>query len=828
MRKRILVLALVMVFGLFLASCGETTPEVPALTSIVFSGTDNVAVDFESTFNILTDVAATGNDTVDYTADITWTSLGTISTTGVVDTTVSETFVVKYSVTVGELTADAYRNITVNAPQAVEGEMVVNPEFTDGIAGWDTWNSSGTITLSADAGALKAIVTSSGDAHDPRISQMNVPFELDTVYEVSFKAKASAVKSINLQVGELLAAAPYFIDFRDDFVKAGALVHKEIGLDWATYTYTFKMPIDNQNGGVIFALGKVDGEQIDATVWLDDISIEEITLDTEVPYLLGVKESASIALDDAYLPTTGVKALDTFDGDITSDIVVSIVDSLDAVVTTIDTSIPGEYVVTYTVEDDAENEIVKTTNLSVVGFVFSDTNLVANPTFDAALDTTTPEWTTWAQDWPTAPVVVTTLDNTAGTFALDITNGGDAGWAVQFNQAGIALEQGKTYQLSFDAMASVDRTINTALFIPEAATYFRQDAIALTTTQASYEYMFTVTEASADVLLSFELGSTSVFADGVVTFYNVAINELEASPILMNGGFDQVAPWVLWAQDWGDVPTVTAEYVAGEFVITTDKAGEAFWAVQFNQLVDLEAAKTYTLSFDARATVARDINVELVGSPLAKQVFVLTTSMQSFTVDVTTTDAVAAAKLSFEMGATDAFAAGSVILDNISLVEKDVVDAPELIVNGVGLVYGGHVYDNAGEGVGTFDYSDTGLEFVVTTLGSQAYTPHYYYLIDELAAGNYTVTFQLTSSVARDFRFNMVLPDAGYSSILTNSFEDFSILADETTTVTLNFTVASALTNVKIELDFGTLGGELVSLPGTFTLNTIMIFPNYN
>ena len=822
-------MALVMMFGFFLASCGDATPEVPALSSIAFSGVGDVTLDYDEAFNVKTGVTALGNDSVDYTSSITWQSLATISTTGDLDTTIDGIFLVKYVVQVDTFKAEYNRYITVNKPQAIEGEMLVNADFSLGITGWDTYSADGSsIDLSVVDGALQAVVVAGSNIWTPRITQMGVPFEIDKTYEISFDAKSSVAKTINLQVGEILAAAPWFTDFKPNIT-----IHKDITTEWATYSYKFTMPIDDQLGGVLFELGTIGGVSVDATMWFDNITIEESTpdVDLEAPVISGAMASVNVLIDATYDPAAGVTAFDITDGDVTDQIVITIADSLGAAVTAIDTSAEAVYTVTYTVEDSLGNSGFATTTVNIVGLLFSDTNLIKNPSFTAALDATTPEWTVWSQDWGTAPVVVTALDNTAGTFSLDITGGGDAAWAVQLTQNGyLTLEQGKTYRLSFDVAAEVARSLNIALGYGDPyVQYARSNGIAITTTEDTYEYLFTVTQATHDVKLTFELGSQTGFADGLVTFYNVALQELDVEPILTNGDFNQLAPWVLWFQDWGDAPTVTAENVAGEFVVTTDKAGDAFWAVQFNQLVALEAAKTYTLSYDAKASVARDINVEVVGSPLAKQVNVLTTEMQTFTVDFTTTDAVAAAKLSFEMGATDAFAAGSVTLDNISLVEKDVVDAPNLVVNGdASTVYGGHTYDNAGSGVGTAGYSDTGFEFVVTGLGGAAYTPHYYVIVDELAAGDYTVTFTLTSSVTRDFRFNMVLPDAGYSSILPDSFVDFNAIADEMTTFTVNFTLDAATTNIKVELDLGTLGGTLVSLPGTFTLHEIMVYPNFN
>jgi len=712
--------------------------------------------------------------------------------------------------------------------------MLVNPDFSNGTAGWDdpsvVYNADGSsMTMSVEDGALKAEVVAGANVYTPRFGQMNVPFEQGVTYQVSFEAKSSVEKTINLQVGELLSGAPYFTDFKPNQVE-----HRTITTEWATYSYKFTMNLDNQRGGVLFELGALGGVKVDATVWFDNITIEESTpdVDTLAPVFTGVLETVNVLVDGSYDPATGVTAYDLTDGDVTDQIVITIVDGDGLAVSAVDTSAEGTYVVTYTVEDSLGNSDFATTIVNVVGLLFSDTNLVANPSFEAALDETTPEWGLWFQDWGTAPVVVQTLDTVAGTLALDITGGGDAAWAVQLSQNGyLTLETGKTYRLQFTVSAEAARSLSVAIGYGDPWVEFgRSNGIAITTEEATYEYLFTVNQATHDVKLVFELGSQAGFADGVVTFYNVVLNELDAEPIIMNGDFSDTG-WTLWTQNWGAAPTVTQGIVNGQYEMTTDLGGDAGWAIQFNQAdIALENGKTYTFSFDAMATVARDLNATIFVPGVYTSYFrqdgiMLTTEMATYSYEFTVAEAdFDALLLSFEMGATAAFAAGTITLDNISLKEN-VAEAAEIIVNGTAdqVVY----HNFFQEGNGSMAYSTDGAIFTVDTLGGAAYVPHYYYLIDELLAGDYTVKFTMKSSVARDFRFNIILPDAGYASLLPDTKYDFALNADEMVTVTIEFTVETMLTNVKIELDFGTLGDPLVSLPGTFTLYEILLYPNY-
>ncbi|MFH1693880.1 MAG: carbohydrate binding domain-containing protein [Bacillota bacterium] len=833
MKKRIIILALVMMFGSFLVSCKPDEPEV-VLSSITFSGADDVTLAFDANFNVLTGVTALGNDGVDYTADITYTTTSDVLAGDLLDTTKVGNHAIRYEVRVEDVVAQRWRYITVNAPQGIEGEMLVNPDFALGTAGWDDPSvvyiaDGASMTLSIEDGALKAEVVAGSNIWTPRFGQMNVPFEMGKTYEVSYKAKSSVNKTINLQVGELLANDPWFTDFKPSIV-----VHHDITTEWADYSYKFTMNIDNQRGGVLFELGSIGGVAVDATVWFDDIAVEESTLDVDVsaPTLSGVMETVNVLIGSTYDPATGVTAFDITDGDVTDQIVITIEDSESNPVTTIDTTVETTYIVTYTVEDSLGNSGFLTSTVNVVYLLFSQTNLIKNPSFEAALDETNPEWTVWSESY----TVVSGIDTVAGTFELDITGTGPNVYSVQLVQNGyIELEQGKTYRLQFSASATVARTLNVTMGIgldydPWYIQYTRQDGIQLTTDEAVYEFVFTVANETHDVKLVFELGNTPGFAEGVVTFYDVALNELDAEPIIMNGDFSDTG-WALWSQNWGAAPTVTLGIVDGAYSMTTNLGGDAGWAIQFNQAdIALENGKTYTFSFDAMATVARDLNAAIFvpsvyTSYFRQDAIMLTTAMATYSYEFTVAEADhVGLLLSFEMGATASFAAGTITLDNISLKEN-VVDSPEIIVNGTADQVLYHNFFT--EGNGTMSYSDNGAVFAVDTLGGAAYQPHYYYIIDELAAGTYTVIFTMTSSVARDFRFNIILPDAGYASILPDTKYDFSLNADEMTVITVTFTTETMLTNVKVELDFGTLGGELVSEVGTFTLHEIMLYPNY-
>lgn len=832
MKKKFIFIVFMFMVVFTLVACNKTE----ALTAITFSGTNDVTLEFKEAFNVLDGVKATGNDGKDYSDKITYSHVEkTVITNDILDSTKTGQHAIKYEVKVDGILAQKFRMITVKEPAAVEGQMLVNADFAQGTTGWDSpkvvyTEGDAKITITTEDGALKVDVIAGGQAYIPRFGQMGVPFEQGKTYEVSFKAKSSAEKTINLQVGELLDGAPYFTDF-----KKGITVYEVITTEWATHSYKFTMNLDNKRGGILFELGNVGGNQVDATLWFDDVTIEEATPDADetAPVFSGLSAEKSVLLNSTFNPLAGVTAFDIVDDDVTEDIVLVIKNSSMAVVAEVDTTVEGTYTLTYTVSDSAGNEAEFVVTLEVVGIQFSDANLVANPTFDTALTVDKPEWAMWTQDWGSAPVVVAGIDTAKGEYTVDITGGGDAAWAVQLSQEGyINLVEGKTYRLTVTVKAEAARKINIALGYGDPwVGYARFDAVEVGLTDTVIELLFTVTKETHDVKLVFELGTQDGFADGLVTFSDVKLQEALLDDILMNSQMGD--GFTVWQQDWNDFPTVTVDRVGGMFNITTDKSGEAGYSVQFNQYLDLEAEKTYVLSFDAKALAARDINVKLFVPDIwvfyVEQVdHMLTTEMATYTFEFTTgAENFAGLTLSFELGKTTNFVATTVSLDNISLKEKNVAEAKENIINGDATTVPYFTYDNSGGGEGNMVLGVDGAVVTVTTMGA-AYQPHLYQFIDSLAPGKYILKIVLDSTVDRDLRTNITLPDAGYTSILPDSFVDLEVLSTETNVFYVEFTVANEITNVKVELDFGDLGTGLTSLVGVFTVHEILIYQDLN
>jgi hypothetical protein len=858
----------VVLSALILAACGVTpTSSTPtssevALTSITITGADDITLDFEAPFNLRTGVTATGNNGISYTSQIALTSLSSAvnTTTGALDTTKTGPLTVQYRVTVGAVVATKIRNITVRQPVATG--LLVNPDFSQGTAGWDQRSpipvvyeaDGGTIALSTENGELKAIVVSGDNFFTPRFGQMNIPFEQGKIYEVSFDARSSVTKEIALQVGEVVNGDPYFNEFLPD---ANKILYQTIaaGSTMTRYTYQFKMNTTNVKGGILFGLGEINDQDINATLYFDNIEIKAVTVDTFAPFIKGAT-NINVNVGQVFNPLTGVTAIDMVEGNITlTSADVEIKNSQNQVVSAVDTSAPGVFTIKYTAKDSVNNTTTATRTINVVGMNFLNENLLTNGSFATAIGE---EWSFWTRDWaPAVPVVNRSQDVALGTYSLDIAGGGEASWNIQMNHAGSQLVQGQTYRLSFTGFASVARSFSAAFENPEPnnVNYGRKNGFAFGTASSTVDFVFTVTQPTEIVRLTIELGAQEGFADGIVTFEDVRLQRLDAEPLVSNSDFS-LSGWRGYSEP--GVATTTSGIVNGEFKMTISQyapypqswdqgatatsshlqivqdAQSLEGILGVEEFLNLEVGKTYTLSFDAYASEVVSITPNVFGQDLwvnhtqSPETLVGTTKT-TFTKTVSTIGATLndTEKLAFEFGkgvpsiAVDGTAV-SVYLDNVSLKEVN-VDVPSLYNGNMETVLGGHAID----GPATLVNTSEGALMTVNSMGAP-HVPHYFYTFASLEKGDYRVKFVIKGDVARTIRFNVILPDESYRSILPEGFKDFNIVDDETYVFTTSFTVATPLTNVKVEVDFGDLGANSTSVVGSFLITELLVYRDYN
>jgi hypothetical protein len=252
--------------------------------------------------------------------------------------------------------------------------------------------------------------------------------------------------------------------------------------------------------------------------------------------------------------------------------------------------------------------------------------------------------------------------------------------------------------------------------------------------------------------------------------------------------------------------------------------------------LDLAPNTTYELKFDAYATEAVTITPNIFGQNIwtnfvQSPATTLTANKTTYTLSVVTGAVLNdTEKLAFEFGngltkTNNIFDVPvTVSLDNVTLKQAG-VDVPTLYNGDMETALGGHTYFTTTGG--SAKVTSSGLSIAVDTLGAEPYMPHYYYMVPSLAAGTYQVKIALTSSVARTLRFNIVLPDAGYSSILPDGFIDQDVTTNGVQYITATIVLNTPVTNAKVELDFGTITGK-TSLPGTFVIQSVLLYRNFN
>ena len=145
------------------------------------------------------------------------------------------------------------------------------------------------------------------------------------------------------------------------------------------------------------------------------------------------------------------------------------------------------------------------------------TELLRNGGFAGALS----PWNGERHDTAAATFTATTEGEGGGPAArIAIAAPGTANWHVQFNQAGVALEGGVPYTLTFRARASAPRTISVDAGMAQSpwSNLGFSAPVALTTSWQPFSYTFTVSQSSANARINFSnmgLATGTVWLAGV-------------------------------------------------------------------------------------------------------------------------------------------------------------------------------------------------------------------------------------------------------------------------------------------------------------------------
>ena len=100
-----------------------------------------------------------------------------------------------------------------------------------------------------------------------------------------------------------------------------------------------------------------------------------------------------------------------------------------------------------------------------------------------------------------------------GEYLVSITDGGSDGWDIHLGQAGLSMENGKEYEVTFDAYAAAPRSI-TSLTGKNSAPwtlYNGNQIFTLTTEKQTYSYSFIMSESTdTESRFGFDIGASTV------------------------------------------------------------------------------------------------------------------------------------------------------------------------------------------------------------------------------------------------------------------------------------------------------------------------------
>ena len=417
MKKMNVFLSTLAVLSLSLVGCGKSNDsQNPATDSgtnqpqqddvvikrVEFTGLDDIVVNQGDNVNVKSGVRVTGfYDDGDAESSFIITSYVTVTqgnlalNNNIADTREVGEYELVY--TVGTITGYTYaagvtlsatRNLTVNSVEVSGVELITNGDFSDGGEHWANYTDGSIVSFDFSEGYMKCIETSvSGNSYSPRL---NTPYPnsaeafslvYGATYQLSFRAKADAPKTIRTQIGTILPSAPWWIEYHDENGD-GLINDYNLTTSWETYRYNFTFS-DNtaEEVHLTIEMGTVNGDSTATTIYVDDISLKAAgeMEDSIAPKLAGIDDvSIDLSTSSAtgnFDPLAGVTATDNVDDASTLTINYEIKNEANETVNAIPLNQPGKYTIKYSVTDAAGNTREETRKVVLADFS-TLTNLV--------------------------------------------------------------------------------------------------------------------------------------------------------------------------------------------------------------------------------------------------------------------------------------------------------------------------------------------------------------------------------------------------------------------------------------------------------------------
>ena len=290
-----------------------------------------------------------------------------------------------------------------------------------------------------------------------------------------------------------------------------------------------------------------------------------------------------------------------------------------------------------------------------------DDGLLTNGDFELG----SASWLVGVDDASSAPVVTDSDGNTH--YSVNVTQAGNP-YDVNTSQK-VAITEGQTYTLKFDAWSDGNRTIIAGIGLSGNPWTNVTGTVAINTTRTTYTYTTTANFSATDARVLFDLGADTglVNIDNVALFLGYAPEPFDDG-LLTNGDFELgSAPWLVGVDDNSSAPVVTDSEGNTHYSVNVTQAGNPY-DVNTSQKVAITEGETYTLKFDAWSDGNRSIvaGIGLSGNPWTNvtATMVITPTRTTYTYTTNATFGAPDARVLFDLGAD----VGLVNIDNVSLV----------------------------------------------------------------------------------------------------------------------------------------------------------------
>ncbi|MFH0993814.1 MAG: immunoglobulin-like domain-containing protein, partial [bacterium] len=495
-------------------------------------------------------------------------------------------------------TATVDIELRVKAPE-IAGFNIVNGDFSEVLElPWGHWaGDGGASSVAIVDGVLNYVVTAIGNVtYSNQFSQTGRTVENGKIYQLTFRAKADLPRPMIVSIED---PSNGYMKYLTQTV--------DLTTEWVTYTiYIFVTNPSMTTGKLGFFLGRIGTTSVPTTVYLDDVLITELTeapADITAPVLAGVGAYV-VELGNLFDPLNGVTVTDDLDLTLTvADIIVTGIVDVDTL---------GVYNLTYSVTDAGGNTAIVNRQITVSDVPPASTWLIPNGDFavDVAELTENRISDNWGWHANTGQM---TAKIEGGSAVINIINIGSVEYGIQFYLLNRVVEQGRTYQISFQAKADTPRYISLVLENGVGGT--RQFDIDFYITTEWQTFTFTYYQANPTITagkFAFFAGSFEGLTSAITTLYldNVSVTPVTTTP-------DTVPPVLSGVENKNIEQNDAFDPLFG--VIATDARDASISAADIiitgAELVDTAVLGEYTVTYSVtdasgnNTTIVRTITV---------------------------------------------------------------------------------------------------------------------------------------------------------------------------------------------------------------------------